>query len=521
MSLRVLFAKRSSLRLIATLFLFASLLLVCTFTLAQTRRPLPNNPLAKIERDIDLGRLAEAERQLFDYAVANPRDVRALELLAGLRLQQNRLSEAEALYRRVLAIEPARDQAKVYLAHVLFKSARQLESRDLFVEVSKSTLSDPRLRMSLAEGLLLVGEFEKSLAAAGGLPPAWKNAAALPVIAASELALGHRQNVRALIPAMLRGATNPLVAVRCIQVLQNAGLSVEAMTLARKALTLSPNDLNVLLAVAQLELTGRNFAEARKYLNRAALLHPRSSEVFSTMAIVENAEGNPTAALSNLQRARTLSPESSTVLGQLAVTAMRVNQAALAVEVAKDLLTREPNDPEALYLFGAASLQNGGLVAARDALEQFVKKQPNDVRGCLALGITIAAEKTSVLAARSQFEHCLQLDATNVEAKYQLGLLSKSEGETANAIKLFEDVITRAPNHANALRDLGSMYLQSNDAAKARSALERAVALNDRDPETHFLLSRVYNRVGESALATRHLELFQKLKSQREKPSTP
>jgi tetratricopeptide (TPR) repeat protein len=182
---------------------------------------------------------------------------------------------------------------------------------------------------------------------------------------------------------------------------------------------------------------------------------------------------------------------------------------------------REPNDSEALYLFGAASLQNGSLVAARDALEQFVKKQSNDVRGCLALGITIAAEKTSVTSARSQFQHCLQLDATNVEAKYQLGLLSKAEGETATAIKLFEDVIMRSPDHANALRDVGSLYLQSNDAAKARSVLERAVALNPQDAETHFLLSRVYNRVGETTLASRHLELFQKLKNQREKPSAP
>jgi Flp pilus assembly protein TadD len=56
---------------------------------------------------------------------------------------------------------------------------------------------------------------------------------------------------------------------------------------------------------------------------------------------------------------------------------------------------------------------------------------------------------------------------------------------------------------------------------KARALLERAVALSPQDAETHFQLSRVYNRVGESALATRHLELFQKLKSQREKVSTP
>jgi Flp pilus assembly protein TadD len=277
----------------------------------------------------------------------------------------------------------------------------------------------------------------------------------------------------------------------------------------------------VLLSVARFELAARNFAEARRHINRALTLEPRSSEILFVLATLENAEGNSTAAVAALQKARALTPESPTILAQLVLTAIRAHQSGLAAEAARDLLTRKPDDSEALYLFGAASLQNGSLVSARDALERFVKQQPNDPRGCLALGITIAAQKESLQAARSQFERCLQIDATNIEAKYQLGLLSKSEGETANAIKLFEEVIARAPDHANALRDLGSLFLQSNEAAKARAVLERAVALNAQDAETHFLLSRVYSRVGENALASRHLELFQKLKSQREKPSAP
>ncbi|MGH9943358.1 MAG: hypothetical protein ACRD9R_13510, partial [Pyrinomonadaceae bacterium] len=70
-------------------------------------------------------------------------------------------------------------------------------------------------------------------------------------------------------------------------------------------------------------------------------------------------------------------------------------------------------------------------------------------------------------------------------------------------------------------RDLGALYLQAGAEAKARAALERAAALAPQDAETHFQLSRLYHRAGESALARKHLDLFQQLKNQREKGTTP
>ena len=123
--------------------------------------------------------------------------------------------------------------------------------------------------------------------------------------------------------------------------------------------------------------------------------------------------------------------------------------------------------------------------------------------------------------ARAQFERCLQLDPANVEAKYQLGLVFKAQGEMAQAIELLEDVTKRAPRHANALRELGTLYLQTSADEKARTLLERAVALDPQDAETHFQLSRLYNRIGERALAQRQLELFQRLKQQAEKGTVP
>jgi Flp pilus assembly protein TadD len=66
-----------------------------------------------------------------------------------------------------------------------------------------------------------------------------------------------------------------------------------------------------------------------------------------------------------------------------------------------------------------------------------------------------------------QFGRCLEIDASNFEAKYQLGLLSKAQGDTAAAIRLLEEVTASVPNDPLVLRDLGTLYLQVGDGSQS------------------------------------------------------
>ena len=138
---------------------------------------------------------------------------------------------------------------------------------------------------------------------------------------------------------------------------------------------------------------------------------------------------------------------------------------------------------------------------------------PKHSRGCLALGLTFAAQIDKLEDARKQLNHCLEIDPANFEARYQLAISYKTHGETAKAIEYLEGTIKYVPDYALALRDLGALYLQTGAEAKARVVLEKAVSLDPNDADTHFQLSRLYNLIGESALAKRHMETFQKIKN--------
>ena len=491
------------------------------FAFSQTRPPQAIN-LSQIETSIQQGRLDQVEKPLFDYAIAHPRDARALGLLAQVRYQQHRLEEAQALYQRVLALDPSLVKAKINLGQLMYELGQHDSARVFLGGIAATAALNVSERLALARALVRVGEFQKALVEIDKLPAAVKSNHALPIRAAGHQGLGERQRLIALVPSIRRVAfSNPEVAAECAEIFESAGLSREGMGLLRLALQGAPNNFRLLVLLGQIETRVGDFAEARRHLNSAAKLKPNTAENFFALGMLESAEGNHEAALSNLKRAAALAPDSPPILIQFIINAMRANQPQAAVDAANQLVQLKPDDPEVLYLFGAASLQNGNLGSAQGALERFRQQRPNDFRGCLALGISFAGQPGKQQQAKDQFEQCLKLDPANMEPVYQLGLIFKAEGESQKAIQMFEQVVTGASKHANALRDLGALYLQNGDPVKARAVLERAVALIPQDAETHFQLSRVYNQIGEATLARQHLGMFQKLKAEREKPSKP
>ena len=306
---------------------------------------------------------------------------------------------------------------------------------------------------------------------------------------------------------------NPTVVMKFAEVLGKAGLHKEAVDLLRLVIAASPKNLDALLMMAKSEIFLKDYSAAKIHLSAAEQLQPKSAQLFFIKSFLENERGNHAQSLALLERSLAEDPDNTEVLAQFVVTAMRVNQPGKAVRAAEKLITLKPENFEFLYLYGIGSLQNGNLPTAERILEKFLEARPNDSRGCLALGLTFAAQTDKLPEARGQLQKCLTINPNNYEAAYQLGLSYKTQGDSAQAIDYLEQTVNLSPDYAAALRDLGTVYLQTGLEAKARPVLEKAVSLNPNDADTHFQLSRLYNLIGERELAKKHLELFQKLKN--------
>ena len=493
---------------------FASLATAfCVQTSLSQKGRAERTNLGDIQRRLDRSDIAGLDGELMALAVANPTDPKTLELLARLRFKQGRLAESRALYRRVLELDPKSVSARINSARIEYVSGQTGEAVRLLNGAERRPNLNPLLRLELTAAYLLIGDPRTALSVADALPPSVKNTAGLPLLGEIHLRLGRRDAVAALAPMMKKAAaTNSALAVRCAEVLRGAGLIKEAIGLLSSLPPKVRNNAQVLLTLGRLETIANNPARAVAYLKHAARLDPKSAEVLSLQAYIESSAGDKEEALKMMTRARDAAPNSPRILADYVALTLRIGKPTLAYDAAKALVALVPGDWEYQYLLGVAALQSGHLDPARETLERYVQLHPNEFRGCLALGMVFAAQRGETERAQAQLARCNEIDPSNTEARYQLALSYKSQGENKRAIALLEEVIERSPDHAIAMRDVGALYLESDDDAKARSYLERAVALLPRDGDTHFQLVRLYNRIGETALAKQHQEIFQKLR---------
>jgi tetratricopeptide (TPR) repeat protein len=472
------------------------------------------NSLVRFEKSIEAGQTAEVEKDLFNYVIANPKDAKGFALLAKMRLKQNRLNEAKSLANKALTINPKSLSAKLTLAETHFQLGEIEQSRIILEGISASEISDDSIRINIAQLYTQVGECPKALIFAEKLSVKTKNTDALPFRAACYLESGDKKNFASLIPsAKLSAKQNPNVAVKFAKVLSDAAMYKETAALLRLVIVSTPTNTDALLLLAKSEVYLKDFANAKIHLAQAEKLQPNSGAVLFVKSFLEGEQGNTARSLELLEKSLAENSNNTEVLEQFVVTAMRANQSGKAVRAAEKLLNLQPENLEYLYLFGAASLQNNNLQTAESSLKRFLEARPNDSRGCVALGLTFAAQPEKLSEARSQMQRCIEINPNNYEATYQLGLSYKTQGETPKAVEYLEKTINLAPNNAAALRDLGAVYLQSGAEGQARVVLEKAVALNPNDADTHFQLSRLYNLTGERELAKKHLEMFQKLKN--------
>ncbi len=491
-----------------------SFLIFCTaFNAAAQRVNADQNVLAKFEKSIEQSDYAAVENDLLKYAIANPKDAKAFDLLGRLRFGQTRFGEAKSLFQKALSLDPNLTSAKINLAVVNFQTGNVEQSAALN-EITDADVTNDALRLKLATAFVLVGDCQKALLAAEKLAAKIKNNDALPLLAECYLQTGEKSKIDSLvISAKNLARQNPATAMKFAEVLISGAMHGEAAEVLRVVIAIAPSNADALLLLAKSEIYAKDFPNAKIHLSRTAKINPNSPDLFFVQSLLESEQGNYSQSLDLLGKSLAAKPDSPEVLKQFVITAMRANQAGKAARAAERLLELNPNEPEFLYLHGAASLQSNNLPAAETSLNRFVEMRPQDSRGCLALGLTYAAQSDKLTEARRELEHCLEINARNFEASYQLGLSYKAQGENVRAIEYLEETIKNAPDYALALRELGALYLQSNQEIKAAPLLEKAAAINPNDADTQFQLSRLYNLTGQADLAKKHLELFQKLKN--------
>lgn len=130
------------------------------------------------------------------------------------------------------------------------------------------------------------------------------------------------------------------------------------------------------------------------------------------------------------------------------------------------------------------------------------------------------AEPGDAAAAVEEFQRELELDPTNSNTAYELGVIFYGRGEHAKAHEAFTTALKHAADFQEAEVGLGRTLLALNRDAEAVPHLQRAAQLNPDDDIPHYQLSRAYKKLGNEAAYQKAAADFKRLREARSQRET-
>jgi tetratricopeptide (TPR) repeat protein len=138
---------------------------------------------------------------------------------------------------------------------------------------------------------------------------------------------------------------------------------------------------------------------------------------------------------------------------------------------------------------------------AKRALET-AAENPYDAAPHVQLGI-IYRQRRQDAKSLGHFTKAFEIDATEVEANYELGKIARINGELPRAIDHFSTVLEQNERHSlsEIWREVGATYLAAGMLAEAREALEKFAERRPFDAEGLYYLGKVLKAQSEHRMA--------------------
>ena len=157
--------------------------------------------------------------------------------------------------------------------------------------------------------------------------------------------------------------------------------------------------------------------------------------------------------------------------------AERIRQEEEELRPLRDAATRHPNRPQSHFNLGVAYARMGRLKLAQQAYGRALETDPSYGRAYKGLG-TLAMSAGALEQAEILFAEALARDSTLATAHNNLGLIYHARGRHAEAVAQFEAAARDAPIQAPLWANLARAYRDLGQAAQARRAAAKALAID-------------------------------------------
>jgi tetratricopeptide (TPR) repeat protein len=540
--------------------------------LLQPRSAEARRELAALELSRGNWELAFLEYQ--SLTEVHPEDAGAWMALADLMSRQGWLEAPEAALDRAIEAAPERADSHARRGEIRFRLGRY---RGAQADARAALASSPR---ETAAWILLVRSLARAEGAEAGIEAATRGIAAvgrerallLPLarllddrgrvgealqilegISPSDEALRSRiASARAKLKAGQRGPAHEVVAAAAEGELGPSPapprrLRADAQTdLGRLGAWTRehwPGRLATAREELEVQLRERKWTDAQRIVDAAARTYPGSPFVPYLAGTLELARGNAEEAAKRFAEAMAAAPRFPIVIAALGRAWAFHKGASVAGDQLMQLAERDPGLASARYMAARAYVEARDPIKAETALRRGLQLQPDSPVPYQHLtdyyfGLDRTAE------ALGTCQEGVDRFPQAVDLRLMLAQIDASLGRSADAVRLYEDLLSRRPDLdlalyklavllaaqedpamwkrfleiAHELRNdtpsdpllvdaLGWVQFKAGNAPRARDLLETAVKDAPEEPSLHFHLAALYAQGREQARARGELKL--------------
>jgi tetratricopeptide (TPR) repeat protein len=338
--------------------------------------------------------------------------------------QAGRFSEAEAIYRRILAVSPDNPDA----LHLLGVLATQLGSADAALDLIRRAIAiNPRS-----------AQYHVNLGAA------------LAKLGRTNQAIESYQRALLLQPDLLDAHQNLGIAY------VRLGEFSKAADAYRKALTFDANNVKVLDSLGSALSQGERQDEAIAVLQKALALQPDYAPAHLTLGNAYSRMKRTDEAIAAYRAALALRPDYPEVLSNLANMLKDKGEYDQAIERAQQALKLHPTMAEAWYHLGNALKKKDRLEEAIDALRRAVAINPRFHQAYNDLGSALL-KKDLADEAIIALHKSLEIEPNGQEAHYNLGAALQRQDKFDEALACYAKAQSLGLSHPNLHNNIGTI----------------------------------------------------------------
>ena len=365
--------------------------------------------------------------------------------------QQNKLQEAEALYREILATNPRQPEALYLLGIIALQFGHHAIAEELILHSLNINPNNIDAHLNLGNAYQAQKKFaqaeqsfQNALHLNTNIPEIWFNLGNL-----FDAQGKHEKAAESFNEAIsLRPNWEPPYIHLGLS-LKSLSRDNEAIQAFRKALELNPESYETIHNMANLLDKMGQTEEANIYYQKIydiALAREPSAENYSVLGIACGALGDWEKALEYQKKVVALEPKNVKAWGNLANAYRHLNMPIEAEKLYHHAIVLEPTYAEAYFNLGCFYHER---MLFEDAAAFFLKTtelNPRFNSAFINLGLVYSGLDKSGLALES-IQKAIALDSEDAQAHAALGDVIKSRGRIAEAIQHYKKAILLKPDY--------------------------------------------------------------------------